>query len=674
LIFLHSLLQAMPLADVSQTKSHYLCTLNTQWHGMNNTYQEIIHRSHKRSKTFGIDRNGIAQKRFLTPSQIRKLLKGNADLIEITSPIIEDLYDFLKNSGFIIILTDKNGRIIEMAGDTEPLDEATRHNLVLGAYMDEKSAGTNAVGTALSENCPIQITANEHFIAVFHKWTCSAAPIHDASKNIIGVLNLTGNSELVHPHTLGMVVAAVAAIEYRINNINIQKQLHNSNQFAFSMMNNLTYGLFAINLSDHILWVNDTACRSINTRRLDLIDKPIDSIFPGWPQVKEIIVQNESYSDEENRFSISKIKERFLFNAYLIKTKEEEILGYLLSFREISGILKMINKYTEYSTRYTFTDFIGESTQTTELIRYSKTIAKNHSSVLICGESGTGKEIIAQSIHHAGPRRDRPFVAINCGAISESLIESELFGYADGAFTGAKKGGKTGKFELADKGTLFLDEIGEMPLEMQVKLLRAIQEKAITRVGGNKPVPVNVRIIAATNKNLEDEVKAGKFRLDLYYRLNVFEVVIPPLRDRRKDILQLVHHFLNRNAARFDIPIPELKPDLVEALVQYNWPGNIRELENLMERAVILKGNLDKSNISHLAPQGISAMVHPQPLYPEKGEMMSLEEYEKNNIILTIRHFQNNISKSAESLGISRNTLYQKMKKYDLLHVSTFNS
>jgi len=641
---------------------------------MDRTHKEIILQSQKRSKESGLDTDGVAFRHLISPSQIRKLLKENADLIEITSPIIEDLYDFLKDSGFIVILTDKNGRIIEMAGDTEPLDEAARHNLVIGAIMDEKSAGTNAVGTALSENCPIQITANEHFISVFHKWTCSAAPIHDASKQIIGVLNLTGNSEHVHPHTLGMVVAAVAAIEYRINNINIQKQLHNSNQFAFSMMNNLAYGLFAINLSDHILWVNDTACRSINTRRLDLIDKPIERIFPGWPQVKEIILQNESYSDEENRFSISKIKERFLFNAYLIKTKEEEILGYLLSFREISGILKMINKYTDYSTRYTFTDFIGESTQTTELIRYSKTIAKNHSSVLICGESGTGKEIIAQSIHHAGPRRERAFVAINCGAISESLIESELFGYADGAFTGAKKGGKTGKFELADKGTLFLDEIGEMPLEMQVKLLRAIQEKAVTRVGGNKPVPVNVRIIAATNKNLEEEVRAGKFRLDLYYRLNVFEVVIPPLRDRRDDILPLVHHFLNRNAARFDIPIPELKPELMEAFMQYNWPGNIRELENLMERAVILKGNLDKSNISHLAPQGISGQVHPQPPHPEKEEIRSLEEHEKNNIVRTIAHFQNNISKSAESLGISRNTLYQKMKKYDLLHVSTFNS
>ncbi len=641
---------------------------------MDNSHHDIIKRSYKRCKAFVISNSGVAQRRVLTSVHLRKLLKQNADLIEITSPVISGLYNFLKNSGFIIILTDKNGCIIEMAGDKNALDEASCLNLVPGAFMDEKSIGTNGAGTALAENCPVQITAEEHFIPVFNKYTCSAAPIHDASNQIIGVLNLTGNSERVHPHTLGMVVAAVAAIEYNINNYNIQKQLHNSNQFAFSMMNNLTNGLFAMDLNDQILWVNDTACRSINTRRLDLINNPIERIFPDWPQVKEIILQNEPYSDEENRFSISKVKERFLFNAYLIKTKEDEILGYILSFRGMGDILKMIHKYSDHSTRYSFSDFIGESQATNELIRYSKTIAKNQSSVLICGESGTGKEIIAQSIHHAGSRRDRAFVAINCGAISESLIESELFGYADGAFTGAKKGGKTGKFELADKGTLFLDEIGEMPAEMQVKLLRTIQEKAVTRVGGNKPVPVNVRIIAATNKNLEEEVKAGKFRLDLYYRLNVFEVIIPPLRERRDDILPLINYFLKRNALRFDIPIPELKPDLIVALVQYNWPGNIRELENLMERALILKGNLDKSTISHLPVIAVSEPEHQQTKPSDTEQMLSLEEHEKNNILRTIRHFKNNISKSAESLGISRNTLYQKMNKYDLLHVSTFNT
>ncbi len=639
---------------------------------MGKTHIEIIHQSHKRSKEFGLNKGNAPAKRFLTEAQVKRLLKENAELLEITSPIIESLYDFLKGSGFIIILTDKTGRILELEGDIETLDETSKQNLVPGALMDEKSVGTNAVGTALSEDSPIQVTASEHFMSIFQHVTCSACPIHDSNGQIIGMLNLTGKSELAHPHTLGLVVATVSAIEYRINNVNIQKQLHNSNQFAFSMMNNLSNGLFAMDLNDRILWVNDTACRTINTRRLDLIDKSIESIFPDWPAVKETILRNEPYADEDNHFSLPKVKSRFLFNAYLIKTKENQILGYILSFRELSGILKMISKLGEHSTRYTFSDFIGESRQTRELIKYCKTIAKNPSTVLISGESGTGKEIIAQAIHSSSPRQKQAFVAINCGAISESLIESELFGYSEGAFTGAKKGGKTGKFELANNGTLFLDEIGEMPLEMQVKLLRTIQEKAVIRVGSNKPIPVNVRILAATNKNLEEEVKAGRFRLDLFYRLNVFEVQIPPLRDRRDDILPLVNHFLKKISSRFDIPIPELKPELLDALLQYNWPGNIRELENLMERAVILRGKLDRNQISHASDAFTIAKSFNLESGTEKNQIFSLEENEKNNILKTIRHFENNISKSAEALGISRNTLYQKMKKYDLLHVSTF--
>ena len=317
-------------------------------------------------------------------------------------------------------------------------------------------------------------------------------------------------------------------------------------------------------------------------------------------------------------------------------------------------------------------EIVAESAQMKEVLRLVRRVAPSDTSVLITGESGTGKEIIAQAIHSSSPRQKQAFVAINCGAISESLIESELFGYSEGAFTGAKKGGKTGKFELANNGTLFLDEIGEMPLEMQVKLLRTIQEKAVIRVGSNKPIPVNVRILAATNKNLEEEVKAGRFRLDLFYRLNVFEVQIPPLRDRRDDILPLVNHFLKKISSRFDIPIPELKPELLDALLQYNWPGNIRELENLMERAVILRGKLDRNQISHASDAFTIAKSFNLESGTEKNQIFSLEENEKNNILKTIRHFENNISKSAEALGISRNTLYQKMKKYDLLHVSTF--
>lgn len=429
---------------------------------MGKSHREIIHQSHKRSRDYGINQDSSASSKILSAAELSKILKKNESLIAITLPIIDELYEFLQGSGFIIILTDRNGCILEINGDMEPLDEARKANLVRGAYMDEKSIGTNAMGTAISENCPVQVTATEHFISAYYKWTCSAAPIHNISGAITGTLNLTGKSNLVHPHTLGMVVAAVSAIEFRLNNASIQKQLDNANQFAFGMMNNLAYGLFAIDLNDDILWVNDTACRSINIRRLHLINIPIESIFPEWKHVKEIILKQDSYNDVEGQFNVPKLREKYLFSAYLIRTKEGDIPGYLLAFRDYSGVIRMINQYAGHNTRYSFDDLIGDSKEIRELTSYCARIARKPTTVLITGESGTGKEIIAQAIHHESPRHDAAFVAINCGAISESLIESELFGYVEGAFTGAAKAGRPGKFELADKGTLFLDETSDI--------------------------------------------------------------------------------------------------------------------------------------------------------------------------------------------------------------------
>jgi sigma-54 dependent transcriptional regulator, acetoin dehydrogenase operon transcriptional activator AcoR len=628
------------------------------------SHSEIILHSHERSTKFGIDKNLLVSKKILQEKELNKLLKQSGELLELTSSIIDDLYTFLKDTGFIVILTDQNGCIIKIVGDGQTLSEAGKLNMIAGAYMDEKSIGTNAMGTAISENCPVQITAKEHFISAYHRWTCSAAPIHDVLDNIIGTLNLTGKSDLVHPHTLGMVSAAVNAIEYRIQNSNIQKQLNNSNQFAFAMMNSLSYGLFAIDLNDEILWVNDTACRSLNIRRLHLINKPIDELFTEWKQVKQTILLEKSYIDEEGHFNLPELKGKFIFNAFIIKTKEKEILGFMLAFRELSRMMKMINKYAGFSTRYTFDDLVGESPKTKVLKNYCKTIARKPSTILITGESGTGKEIVAQAIHNASERHDSAFVAINCGAISESLIESELFGYDEGAFTGAKKGGRPGKFELADGGTLFLDEIGEMPMDMQVKLLRAIQEKAVTRVGSDKPIPVNVRILAATNKNLKEEIKKGRFRLDLYYRLNVFEVAVASLRERRQDILPLANLFLKRKAAKFDKPIPELSEELKDVLLKYDWPGNVRELENMMERAVVLDGNINAQNLGLQEINQSEPFINTPQIFSDRDTTWNLEELEKKTILDALFHYKQNITKVSQALGISRNTLYLKLKKY----------
>ncbi|MDK2909426.1 MAG: sigma-54 dependent transcriptional regulator, acetoin dehydrogenase operon transcriptional, partial [Bacteroidales bacterium] len=364
--------------------------------------------------------------------------------------------------------------------------------------------------------------------------------------------------------------------------------LSNANRFAYALVNNLAIGVLVINPLEQITWVNATGCRLLQTDYSSVVNLPISKIYADWERARRRILAGETFVDEEGNFLQFNLRDKFFFNAFVIRSQDERQLGYMVTFREFRRVINLVNKYTGSHARFSFDDIIALSPTMIELVEYAKKIADSPSSVLITGESGTGKEVFAQSIHQASSRKDAGFVAINCGAISPTLIESELFGYEEGAFTGARKGGRPGKFELADKGTLFLDEIGEMPPEMQVKLLRAIQEGRITRVGGQKEIPVDVRIIAATNRNLLQLVQEGKFREDLFYRLNVINLVIPPLRERLEDLPLLAEHFINKINKRLGKSIRGVSKDAIKVLREYKWPGNVRELENVFERAILL--------------------------------------------------------------------------------------
>jgi two-component system response regulator AtoC len=304
--------------------------------------------------------------------------------------------------------------------------------------------------------------------------------------------------------------------------------------------------------------------------------------------------------------------------------------------------------------RFHFEGIIAKSPKMLKIIELIKTVAPTNATVLIIGKTGTGKEVIARAIHHQSPRHNRPFIATSCAALPESLLESELFGHEKGSFTGAVER-KKGKFEAGDKGTLFLDEIGEINANSQIHLLRAIEEKKITRVGGNEEINVDVRVIAATNRNLKTMVTQGKFREDLYYRLNVVTIDLPPLKDRMEDILPLAEHFLKKYAEESNKRIKKFSDDVVEFMLNYSWPGNVRELENMIERGVILSKNT-AITLDEL-PQDI---IH---LTPVEGK--TVEAVTRNHIINILEETRGNISKAAEILGIRRMTLYNKLKKYN---------
>jgi two-component system response regulator AtoC len=304
--------------------------------------------------------------------------------------------------------------------------------------------------------------------------------------------------------------------------------------------------------------------------------------------------------------------------------------------------------------RYLFEGIIARSPGMLRIFELIKTIAPTNATILITGKTGTGKEIVARAIHHQSQRRSKPFLAVSCASLPESLLESELFGHEKGSFTGAMER-KKGKFEAADKGTLFLDEIGEINANTQIHLLRALEEKKITRVGGNEEIEVDVRVIAATNKDLRTMVKQGSFREDLYYRLKVVTIQLPALVDRKEDILPLAEHFLRKFSRANNKAVKKFAPDVVQFMLNYSWPGNVRELENMIEHGVILSKGKEIAMADF--PQDL---VHPAP-----AEGKTIEDVTRNHIMSVLEETKGNISEAAKILGIQRMTLYNKLKKYD---------
>ncbi|STB00550.1 sigma-54 interaction domain-containing protein [Clostridium baratii] len=438
-----------------------------------------------------------------------------------------------------------------------------------------------------------------------------------------------------------------------------------------SITNHTPLGLIFISPEKKIDFINKKAksflhnkCKSVET---------ID-IFSFFPQLNALIDNFFSKKDNKKDVLVTSLNGN-KYNLDICPIYNKDIfMGWLLILKDLKEIINTVNKYSNQEAAYTFNDIIGESSQLKKVLKDAELIAKSPSTVLITGESGCGKELLAQSIHNASNVSNGPFVALNCGAIPKTLIESELFGYEEASFTGSKKGGKPGKFELADGGTIFLDEICEMPIEMQVTLLRVIQEGVVTRIGGKTQIPINVRIIAATNKVLKEEIKKGTFREDLYYRLNVMPLHLPPLKDRLGDIPILIDYFLNIKSQKLHKEIPHISQKLYKKMISYCWPGNIRELENCVENIVNLNGstsyeiNFDECHCLKTDNLGnpIKISTSNSSENYDEDSVKPLIILEKEAIEKALCVFDGNITKASNALGISRNALYNKMKRYGI--------
>lgn len=618
---------------------------------MMNKYIEL---SHERCINNGIRPDSIYSTRVLEGEALIQKLVQNKELIKAATPFLEHLYNFVRGSDFFVILNDAEGCILSVIGDDTILSEAHRLKMVPGAYMDEKNIGTNAMSLVLTECIPVQVSGKEHFVNAYHRWTCSACPIKDSNGNIIGIIDLTGYSQNVHPHTLGMVVAAANAVERMLEVNNINEVLTISKKHIESIFNSVSSGILTSDLSGKITSINNQILKMFGYSEAELKSMRVWNLIEGWNEVVDKLTANESFVDKDVNVKAKANKIQFTLTAYPIYNADKEIVELVHIFYELKKSRKLAGKILSGQAIYTFDKIIGRNENFLKTIQYAKKIADSSSTVLLTGESGTGKEVFAQSIHNHSIRREEPFIAVNCGAIPRTLIESELFGYEEGSFTGAKKGGNAGKFELADEGTIFLDEIGEMPIDMQIKLLRVIEEGVITRIGSHRQIPVNVRIIAATNKDLKKEVESGNFRKDLYYRLNVLPIYLPPLRERADDIPLLFDYYMEKTSKRLNKRRVAISPEYMDYLKKHEWQGNVRELENVIELIV----NTESEQSYFLDRKSNPAAV------PKKHMNLSLEQVEKNHITAVLNECKGNVSTAARILDIGRNTLYRKLEKY----------
>ncbi|AZV57333.1 sigma 54-interacting transcriptional regulator [Clostridium sp. AWRP] len=613
-----------------------------------------IELSHRRCKEFSIDSHQVFSKKIIHDAELQKRFAANRNLILTAAPYMEQLINFVKGFNFFVLLTDGEGCILNALGDEKILEEAFSLKMIPGAFMNEENIGTNAMSVVIKSKLPVQISGDDHFINAYHRWTCSAAPIKDNKGKLIGVLNLTGYIEFVHSHTLGMVIAASNAIEEMLKVEEYNKIQDMNYKHIKNIFNSSPVAIITSDINGKIKICNKKAQDMFGIRGNKLETNNMEDIIENWNNIKTPIYLGESTSKETIIVALRNKIQYQVTTSSIYNCDDGNNIEIVYVFEK----LKKVNKKNNGQAYYTFGKIMGQDENFTKVVNYAKKISDSKSTILIMGESGTGKEVFAQSIHNYSRRVDGPFVALNCGAIPKQLIESELFGYEEGAFTGAKKGGNLGKFELADGGTIMLDEIGEMPLDMQTKLLRVVQEGVITRIGSSKSIPVDVRIIAVTNRDLKKEVEAGRFRKDLYYRLNVLPLFLPPLRERKRDIPLLIQHFVKNIAQKLNKKEPVISEEYLKKMINYNWPGNIRELENLVELIVntgsIPAGYFTQGNCDNEVLVDIS------------DECLKLDYMEKEHVIKVLKKFKGNITHSAEALGIRRNTLYSKIKKYNI--------
>ena len=625
-----------------------------------NSIRKIISDSWARCLEDGVDPSSSKTCLSVNDKTYQTLLKDNAQLVEAAKPVMEHARDLLAGSGSMMILADRNGICLHVEGDRKTVEDGHDIRLAVRANWSERAAGTNAIGTVLSVGMPIQINTSEHFCEGIKSWTCTAMVIRDpGTQEIIGALDLSGLTSDFNYHTQALVVEAASRIESRLVGIKLEEKnrLLNAAVSIFSSPTN--DALMLLDNYGYLVKANENVASNLAMRGVDLKNN------------------GKNFIQDINNRESKMLEAEWLRNEWIEPVIEgPDQLGSMLIIPSPHAVYVGSSKNTNNSKpplsndRKYFEDIIGSSTALKKTINKAQRLATLPVPILIQGETGVGKEMFAKAIHAAGPNSKGPLITLNCGGLSRDLITSELFGYVEGAFTGAVRGGKKGKIEAADGGTLFLDEIGELPLDIQANFLRVLQEGEICRLGDHQQRKVNFRVLVATNRDLNLDVKEGLFRMDLFYRISVITLSIPSLRERDNDVEMLIHFFAGEIAKRDGTEQKQFSPDFIKTLKSYDWPGNIRELRNIVECSVLMCQTdtvtlEDLPSEFHYQPKGDNGESSLKDVISNDSNI-SLEDAERLIIISSIKSNNGNLTKTANHLGMAKSTLYLKLKKHGL--------
>jgi sigma-54 dependent transcriptional regulator, acetoin dehydrogenase operon transcriptional activator AcoR len=626
------------------------------------TVRPEVAASWRRCRDGGLDPRAPKEPPKIAREHLAAVRMNHRPFVDAALPFMEFLRTAIRGSGFVLVLTDATGIVIELFGDAEQLFLARENNFVPGCSRAEEDVGTNAIGLALKEGRAVQLAGPEHWNVRHHRWTCASAPVFSPTGELLGTVTLSGESIRAHPHTLGMVISAAEAILEKLREREANQQRSRLDGMFSTLMTSMSEAILTVDAGGIVTNVNAAAAKLIAVSRYEAVGRKLVALFPGSPELVQVL--DPSHPTRTYDVTLDATGGRSLaVTRHGLHTDEHQ--GFILSLRERRELHAGAPEATDLGAAFTFDDIIGRSARLLEQLELGRMAAAQSSRVLITGETGTGKELFAQAIHNASPRRRGPFVALNCAAIPRELMESEIFGYRGGAFTGSRKSGQIGKLELADGGTLFLDEISQLPLDLQSKLLRVLQDSTVTRLGDQRPVRVDVRIIAATNEDLYEKSARGDFRLDLYYRLGVIELTLPPLRERTEDLPAIADTLLRGIAQRLGQTSLRLSDGALSRLQGHDWPGNIRELENVLEMAgIVCAGDVIAPEHLAMRTRGpkLAAVEIAAPAAAVENSS-KLRELELSAIRSAMRRMQGNVAGVSRSLGISRSTIYRRMKE-----------